>query len=184
MGYNLISVLKDISTKIGNIIVPNTGSNIDGVATAITNKTIPDPNSELANIASAINDLQYLIGGKFYYETLSYNSPGPWGTYVNNDVLWDIPRANYGTGKTFMIIHNVRINASYDGKIESYISLVDTPGTVYIPTKYFKTPSNVWITFDHIAFISCDRTPRVRFSVATNIAMNNVTSSYILVPLN
>lgn len=54
---NLDTAMQSVATAIGNIIIPNTGSNIDGVATAINNKTIPDPTTALGNIVSAIQNI-------------------------------------------------------------------------------------------------------------------------------
>lgn len=186
MGYNLISVLKDISTKIGNIVVHDPGTNIDGVATAITNKTIPDPNTELANITSALNNLSGMFGGKYYTKYIGpYSTSGNWRNYTQNVIQFnDLPHAAVGPGKTFMFIHSFRLEGTLNTNIESYLEL-PFGGTLWNPRHYTHATNYVWQTFNHIAFITADNIPIIRINVATSAAATNMCNSYCaLVPLN
>lgn len=187
MGYNLISVLKDISTKIGNIIVPNPGSNIDGVATAITNKTIPDPNSELANITSALNNLSGMFGGKYYTRYIGpYSTSGTWGDYTQNTIQFTLPSGALGAGKTFMFIHSFRLQGNLNTNIESFLEL-PFGGTLWNPRHYTRATNYVWETLNHIAFITANNqsSPVIRINVATSATATNMCNSYCaLIPLN
>ena len=58
---NLDTAMQSVATAIGNISIPNTGSNIDGVATAIGNISIPNTGSNIDGVATSIDNL---AGGK------------------------------------------------------------------------------------------------------------------------
>lgn len=178
------SNIDGVATAIGNISIPNTGSNIDGIATAINNKSIPDPNTQLGNIANAINNLT-LFSNKFYYEhsdNLSTN--GSWGNYTNRYITFDLPPGAYGAGKTFMLIHNVSSHALANCNIESKIRIYGMAGTLYNDLASTRIDTGSWHTMTHIAFIKCDVNPSFEIGLCSNQPLTSLYSNYILVPLN
>ncbi len=170
---NLDTAMQSVATAIGNISIPNPGTNIDGVATAITNKTIPDPSSNITAVATAVDNL---AGGKDLgdIETILTTMNGNIANLGTNHITDLIPTTGgyimgRGSGLTALLPNEARYTSYIDTNnigatdVQSAVTKLSTYayGSATLNSTYITSGSVIYQQFGKVVTVTIQN---IRFS--------------------